>query len=782
MKKRRSIITIVIIFLALIGLTVSNFIGLDGKGLYSAKNIKLGLDLAGGVSITYEAEGNPSAQEMNDTVEKLKKRVEGFSTESEVYKEGENRINVEIPGEDDVNSVLQRLGTPGTLSFKSEEAMQVLQEKQNAMVQQALSQATDETQKKAYEEMKDKMTPEQIKEALAKPDIPDVITGNDVVAAKAVTHQDQTTGAQQHDVVLTLSDEGAKKFGEFTKNNIGKKLYIVYDNQVVSAPVVQTAIMNGDVSITGQRSLKEAEELATTIRIGALPVSLKEIRSNVVGAKLGQEAIATSLKAGVIGFIIVILFMILAFRWSGFLGSVALGLYSTLMIFLISAFKLTLTLEGIAGIILSIGMAIDANIIIFTRIKEEIGKEREVMKAIDDGFKKAFSAILDGNITTLIAAAVLWMMGSGSIRGFAQTLTLGILLSMFTALTITKLLIKGFYTIGVRKPAWYGKIAPRTKIFDILKYKFVFMGVSLVIILAGFGVMYHYHNAEGKALNYSLEFSGGTLTTASLKDNMSLEDIDNKLKPAIAKITGDNDIRTQKVRDTNDVVIKTRSLTLEEREKMEDTLVKEFGVNKDGGIQTNNISSTISSEMRSKAVTSGIIAGVLMLLYIWLRFKNVRFGASSVIALLHDCLIILAFYAFMRISVGNSFIAVMLTIIGYSINATIVVFDRIRENVKEFPQLTLKERINKSITQTLSRCIYTSLTVAIMTFMLYILGVAAMKDFALPLLIGVIAGTWSSVGISGALYYLFMKNRDRKTPNIKSDIPKGKKKAKAKAK
>lgn len=765
--KKKPIITIVIILLAFAGLIFTNFKGVDGQGLYSANDIKLGLDLAGGVSITYEAEGSPSAQDMKDTVEKLKKRVESYSVESEVYREGENRINVEIPGIQDVNRVLSELGQPGNLSFKSEEAMAIMQKKGMAQVQKQLKNAKTEEEKKQYEALEPKMSDEEIEAALNAEEKPDVLTGIDVTAAKAVTHEDRSTGGKQNDVVLSLSEEGTKRFAEFTKNNIGKKLYIIYDNQVVSAPVVQTEIPGGEVSITGQKSFEEAEELATTIRIGALPTQLTEIRSNVVGAKLGQEAIDTSLKAGLIGLILVIIFMIIVYRWAGLLGSVALTLYSSLMVFLISAFRLTLTLEGIAGIILSIGMAIDANIIIFTRIKEEIGKGQSVEKSIDNGFKKALSAIVDGNITTLIAAAVLWAMGSGSIKGFAQTLTLGILLSMFTSLLITKLLVKSFYRVGMRKEVLYGKIAPRKRILDILKLRWMFIGVSAAIIIAGFGFMAKNNADEGRVLNYSLEFSGGTLTHITLKEDMSLQDLDNKLKPEIAAITGDNDIHAQKVRDTNEVLIKTRNLTLEERKSLESMFMKDFSVDKEN-ITHENISSTISGEMRRKAVTSGIIAGILMLLYIWFRFKNVRFGASSVIALVHDCLIILAFYAISKISVGNAFIAVILTIIGYSINATIVVFDRIRENLAEERNLSPKEIVNKSITQTLSRCIYTSLTVVFMTAMLYFLGVESMKDFALPLLVGIVGGTWSSIGISGALYYLFFNKIKAKKAAVKS--------------
>lgn len=760
--KRKSILKIFLILFVTVYFSVTVFTGVDFKGLYSAKDIKLGLDLAGGVSITYEADGTPSNRDMNDTVEKLKKRVEEYSVESEVYREGDNRINVEIPGVQDVNKVLQELGQPGTLSFKSQEAMAALQIKQNAQYQKLLKESTSEESKSIYESIENKLTDEEIEKILSEEDIEDVITGNDVVSAEVVTHQDQATGQNQYDISLTLNEEGSKKFADYTSANVGKTLSIVYDGIIYSSPVIQDAITGGKVSINGQRTYEEAEKLATVIRIGALPVTLKEVRSNVVGAKLGQEAIETSVKAGIIGFVLVVLFMIIMYRLNGFIGSIALGLFSVLMIFLISAFQLTLTLEGIAGVILSIGMAIDANIIIFTRIKEEIGRGRDVSASIDDGFKKAFSAILDGNVTTLIAALVLWAVGSGSLKGFAQMLTLGIILSMFTALTITRILIKSLYMLGLKNNKLYGEIKPVNKVYDFIRYKFVFIGLSIAVMLVGIGFMVK-NSAEGSnALNYSLEFSGGTITTVDLKEDVSLEKIDKEIKPIISDVINDNDIRAQKVKDDTKVVFKTKNLTLEERSKLEENLISKLSIEKEN-ITSENISSTISSEMQSKARNAAIISAILMLIYIWLRFKNGAFGTSSVLALVHDCLIIVAFYAISRISVGSSFIAVLLTIIGYSINATIVVFDRIRENRADNPKMEVRELVNCSITQTLSRCVYTSLTVAIMTLMLYIFGVASMKDFALPLLIGVIAGTWSSVGISGALYYLITTKLGKKT-------------------
>lgn len=348
-------------------------------GVHGAKDIKLGLDLNGGVSITYQTvEENPTAEEMSDTVYKLQLKAQSYSTESAVYQEGNNRINIDIPGATDANAILEELGKPGTLQFCDS----------NGEV---------------------------------------LLTGNDVKNATAGMTDEN--GTKKYIIELTFTDEGAKKFESATEANVGKPLYIIYNDNVISYPTVQEKISGGQASITGLTDYDEATRIASTIRIGALPVELTELRSNVIGATLGQEAISTSLKAGAIGVGLVMLFMICVYYLPGLTAAIGLVMYTGLEMLLLQAFEVTLTLPGIAGIILSIGMAVDANVIIFTRIKEEIGLGNSVGKSIKAGYSKALSAILDGNITTLIAAAVLYLRGSGTVKGFATTLAIGIVIS-----------------------------------------------------------------------------------------------------------------------------------------------------------------------------------------------------------------------------------------------------------------------------------------------------------------------------------------------------------------
>lgn len=703
MNKKKAIITLILAVLIIAGLGYTSAVGVGTEAAGSAKNIKLGLDLAGGVSITYRAVSeNPSAEDMSDTVYKLQKRVEGYSTEAQVYQEGTDRINIEIPGVSDANQILEDLGKPGSLEFLDSEGNTIL-------------------------------------------------GGTDIKTAAAQSGQD-SMGNREYVVALTLTSEGSQKFAEATEANIGKAIPIVYDGTTISSPTVNQAITGGEAFITGMASLEEAETLAATIRIGGLKVELEEMRSNVVGAQLGHEAINTSLKAGAIGFAMVLIFMCVVYLIPGFASALALSLYVGLVLVLLNAFDITLTLPGVAGIILSIGMAVDANVIIFARIREEIAEGKTVRSAIKIGFEKALSAIVDGNITTLIAALVLGLKGSGTVKGFAQTLALGIILSMITALVITRFILMALYEVGLKNEKLYGAQKER-KTINFLGKKNLFFIISIAVIAAGFVFMGVNSSNSGSILNYSLEFKGGTSTNVTFNEDLSISEIDSKVKPLVEQITNDGAIQTQKVTGTNEVIIKTRELSLYERQELNASLVESFGVNEEL-ITAENISSTISSEMKSDAIVAVIIATICMLIYIWFRFKDVRFAASAVIALLHDVLVVLAFYAAAKVSVGSTFIACMLTIVGYSINATIVIFDRIRENMKLMnKQGTLKEIVNASITQTLTRSIYTSLTTFVMVAVLYVLGVTSIKEFALPLMVGIVCGAYSSVCITGALWY-----------------------------
>lgn len=712
MKKSRGVWSLIATTLLIVLLGFTTIVGFGKGKIGSAKNITLGLDLAGGVSITYQAKDkNPTSEQMSDTIYKLQKRVEQYSTEATVYQEGDDRINIEIPGVTDANKILDELGKPGSLVFQDSEGNVALE-------------------------------------------------GTDVKTASAKTTQDEMNN-KEYIVELILTKDGTDKFAKATAENLGKQIAIVYDGKTISNPVVQSEIDGGQAYIDGMASYEEAENLASTIRIGGLQLELEELRSNVVGAQLGEEAISTSLLAGAIGLAIVLVFMCIVYLLPGFASSIALIIYTGLTLVLLNAFNITLTLPGIAGIVLSIGMAVDANVIIFARVREELAAGRAVKSALRIGFQKALSAIIDGNITTLIAALVLGLKGTGSVKGFAQTLALGVVVSMFTALFITRIIIFSLYAIGFRDVKFYGA-KKTTKVRNFLGKKAVCFAISGVIILGGLGIM-GYHAAKGQgAFKYSLEFMGGTSTNVTFNEDYSIKEIDSKVVPVVEKITKDANVQTQKVDGSNAVIIKTRSLDLEEREAFNKAMVDNFDVD-ESLITSENISSTVSSEMRSDAVVALLIATACMLLYIWFRFKDVRFATSAVIALLNDVLFVVVFYGVARISVGNTFIACILTMVGYSINSTIVIFDRIREELKvQKRNEDLVTLVNRCISETLTRSIYTNFTTFVMVVILFILGVSSVKEFAAPLMVGIVGGTFSSITITGALWYIMRTKIQKK--------------------
>ena len=745
MKKSRGILSLILIAAVMVFLGVTSIHGLNSKGMGAARNINLGLDLEGGVSITYEAVGEkPSDEDMKDTVYKLQRRVEEYSTEAQAYQVGDNRISIEIPGVQDANEILEELGQPGSLYF-----IKHLDSEGNENY-------TLNAEGTGYELTK---TIEELQE-----DGSIVLTGMEVESASAGALSDSTTSATEYGVDLTLTDEGTKAFAEATEeayNNGQDSIAIYYDGDLISVPSVNNVIENGRAQITGNMSYEEADNIASTIRIGGLNVELKEISSEVVGAQLGQEAVSTSLLAGAIGLVIVCVFMCFVYLLPGFASSLALLIYTGLILVLLNAFDITLTLPGIAGIILGIGMAVDANVIIFARVKEELTAGASVHSALKAGFHKAMSAIIDGNVTTLIAAAVLWFRGSGTVRGFAQTLALGIVVSMFTALVITRLIIYSFYAIGIRNEKLYAKKLKKRSPIDFLGKRRVFFIISIIMCLSGFVGMGINHACGIGAMNYSLDFVGGTSTTVTFDQQYTLDEIDSEMIPDLEDITGDPNIQVQTVQDTTQVVFKTQTQDLSEREAFAKYMSDNYGV-AEKDIEVRNISGTVSSEMRTDAIVAVVIATICMLIYIWFRFKDIRFATSAVIALVHDVLVVLAFYVIARVSVGNTFIACMLTIVGYSINATIVIFDRIREELKLNKKEDLKELVNRCITQTLTRSIYTNLTTFIMVVALYVLGVSSIKEFAAPLMVGIACGAYTSVCITGALWYV-MKIRTDKT-------------------
>ena len=719
MNKKKSIICFILSIILIAGLCfVAVFgIGADGKG--KAANITQGLDLKGGVSVTFGiVDEEFSTEDFDDTFNKMKQRAFNIDSEASVYTEDGNKITIEIPGQDDIQAVKERLAKPGKLQFITDYGV--------------------EGSEKVW------------------------LEGSDVEDAEAITTKNETTNAVEYLVSLKFTDEAADIFEEVTGEFLGKIIYIVYDGEVISNPVVSTKISGGEATISGQDSYEEAEELATTIGIGSLRLELEEISSKVVGAKLGDDALSTSLIAGIIGIALIIVFMLVTYRIPGLAAGLALIAYTAMSLLALNGFDLTLTLPGIAGVILSIGMAVDANVIIFVRIKEELAAGAEVKDAIKTGFNKATSAIIDGNVTTLIASVILIKMGTGSIQGFAVTLAMGIVISMITALIVTRVLLYLLYNMGFDKASMYG-VQKERKTIDFVGRKGILFTIPAVLMLVG--IVITVINGQGviedreSAFNLSVEFQGGVSTTVEFEENYSISEFNEKILPEIQAITGDGDVLANAVDGTNEYVIRTKELDGETKEAIRDMLVEKFGAIEDKFDEV-SVSASFSEEMWEDAIFATLIAVACMLVYIFIRFRDIRFAASAIAALVHDVILVILFYAVSWTTVGNTFIACILTILGYSINATIVVFDRIREKLRDKNYKgDAKELVNTSITDTLTRSIYTSLTTFVTVAALYILGVTSMKEFALPLMVGIVAGAYSSVCISGTLWYVLARKK-----------------------
>lgn len=724
-KTKRNAVLVIIAFLLILGVAIYTAIfGVADRG--KVEYIKLGLDLKGGLSVTYEIqEDDYSDKDLEDTKYKIEQRVEAYTNEYSVYEDGDKKITAEIPGVTNADEILNALNIEGKLEFLDPDNY------------------TKWSQGQEYEA---------------------ALTGDDIKNATAGIDSDN---GNDNVVQLAFTDEGAQKFADVTAANVGNIVYIIYDNKVVSAPTVQSAITGGSAEINKIGSYEEAEQLATTIRIGALPLTLKQVRSNIVGATLGSDAISTSLKAGAIGIALVFLIMIIVFRIPGLVASFALAFYTILDLLVLNLFNVTLTLPGIAGVILSVGMAVDANVIIFTRIKEELADGKSVKQAVKGGFHNALSAIIDGNVTTLIAALVLGIFGTGTIKGFAITLAIGVVLSVFTALAVSQSLLTALVNLGVTDAKYFGVAREPKKTNFVKAGKFCMLG-SLIVIIACFCMMPVNNKSKGSPLNFSVEFAGGTSLTVGFDKEYSLSEAEKDIVPVIAEAAGIGEagISVQTVSGTNEIVFKMPELSDDGTDDSQMSKVRSALTDKLGADvkEANVISGSVSSEMSKNAIFSVILAAILMLIYIAIRFHDVKFGASAVIALLHDVAMVFCLYIILRLTVGNTCIACLLTIVGYSINATIIIFDRVRENigVMKPKKVTYKDIVNLSINQTFSRTIYTSLTTFVTIFVLYIMGVASIKEFALTLMAGVVIGAYSSVCITGPLWYT-MKTKLGKT-------------------
>ena len=701
--------------------------------------IRLGLDLVGGSRIVYEAE-LPEGYDMGDLAgdmqtaqAMIRQRLtsQGF-TEATVALTGDNRLTVEIPQITNPEEAVQTLGTTAQLLFMD---MDGYNEYVTALAENPSADAAQYA----------------------------LLTGADVDGASAQYGQADSSGMQQHYVQVEFTSEGRQKFADATEAVAARtdgynQLLIVMDGQVISAPYVSERIDSESCVITGSFDQDSAQQLAGLIDAGQLPFSLKQAELRSVGPQLGADAMRTSLTAGLIGLILVCLFMIVIYRVPGFVACLALGFYIVIEALVFSIIRVNLSLPGIAGIILSIGMAVDANVIIFERIKEELRAGKTVKSAIDSGFKRAFAAIFDSNLTTIIAAAVLFFFGTGTIVGFATTLGLGVIISMFTALTVTHFLLNRMVDFRIRSPKAYGLSEKKREggRFPVIKNFKIFGGIS--VLLAATGLVALILLPFGKNLfNLSIDFAGGTEMEFNMHQTVT-QDIQTEVSDLFADTTGVTPSSVTSSGDGNqDVLIRSTSITSEQREAVIAAMLEQYDLNQKTDILNNNdVSASVGADLQKSAVLCAVLAIVLMLLYITFRFELTS-GLAAVVCLVHDLLIMLSLYVWMQIPLDSNFIAAALTILGYSINASIIVFDRIRENLRTARKEPFESVAERSVWQTMGRTINTTLTTLFTIGMVFILGVPSLKQFTLPLIVGILAGAWSSILLSASLWGFFRK-------------------------
>lgn len=688
--------------------------------------IRLGLDLVGGSRIVYEAEIPDGynqanlADDMNSVQKVIRQRLtdKGF-TEATVTLTGENRVTVEIPQITNPEEAVQTLGTTAQLTFIDADG-------------------------------KEWLTGSDIKKATYGYGRP---TGNEVTDV--------------HYVQVQFTSEGQKKFAEATGNIAARTdgtniMAIVMDNQVISSPSVSSQIDSDSCVISGSFTRDSASELADLINAGQIPFSLKQVELRSVGPQLGADAMRTSLIAGAIGIVLVMLFMLIVYRIPGLVASIALCFYMVIEALIFSLVRVNLSLPGIAGIILSIGMAVDANVIIFERVKEELKNGKTVKSAIDSGFKRAFTAILDSNITTLIACAVLFFLGTGTIVGFATTLGIGVIVSMFTALTVTHFLLNRMVDFRVRNPKAYGlsdREAGKQR-FAILKNFKIFGGISALLVVTGLIALILL--PFGKNLfNLSIDFAGGTEMEFNMHTEVT-QDVQTEVSGLFKDATGVDASSVTSSGDGNeDVLIRSTSITSEQRAAVIDKMLEKYSLADTDILNNNDVSASVGSDLQRSAVICSVLAIVLMMLYITFRFEMTS-GMAAVCCLMHDLLIMLSVYVWLQIPLDSNFIAAALTILGYSINASIIVFDRVRENLRTARREDFASVAERSVWQTMGRTINTTLTTLFTIGMVYILGVPSLKQFTLPLIVGILAGGWSSVLLSCSLWNVFRKKFRKK--------------------
>lgn len=739
----KKLLAVLVILVIVVGgfLTVKGFGPLDPI----KDQVKLGLDIEGGVYVVMEAKtdltGAELSQLMDQTKAVIEKRVDQMGLVNPIVTiEGQKRIRVELPGAKDAEEAIAQIGKTAQLKFTLADGSFVLDggSVKNATTQQ-------DTQKGGF------------------------AVGLKFDSEGAKSFEAATIKALSGTVVPTIIDTATGRLVD------SRSIVITLDGKVISAPTVEQVISGGECQITGSYTQDAATNLAALIRGGALPVELQEVTSSVQTATVGYNALQMSVIAGGIGFLIIFLMMLIGYRLMGLAANIALCLYVLLILVALVLFGSVLTLPGIAGIIVSIGMAVDANIIIFSRIKEEIVGGKTIRVAMHTGFKRALSPIIDSQLTTFLAAIILYQVGTSGVKGFALTLMIGIFASIFTAVFVTQLLLDLFASSPrFAQNKYFGIHADGTPMmqikrqFNFIKHRKVYYIVSVILIATGLLV------GGIRGFNYGIDFTGGTMMNIDMGKQVSTQDI----KDVFSKYNVDpNQMQIVYSGDKLEIVIiRTReALDSQQRTLIVKDMEKEFGITKEDVLGTELFGPAVGKELQGNALKAIALSVIGMLLYIRFRFREWKFGAAAILGDLHDIFLVIAFYAIFHITVNNPFIAGILTVLGYSINDTIVIFDRVRENFRFMKKETTSEVLDISINQTLSRSIMTSMATVVVMIPLYILTGPSIREFVLPLMVGIIVGTMSSIFICSPLYYDF--SNYKKKSEYQKHVEKSKKKS-----
>ena len=726
-NKKNKILAVVIIAVIIFGAVVS-FTGI-GSVKKLKDQLKYGLDINGGVYVLMQAEtkakGKDKAALMDQTKSVLENRVNAMGiSEASVAVEGSDKIRVEMPGVSNADQAIRQIGKTAQLRFLLADGTLVM-------------------------------------------------NGNEVKNAGFSTDQDHGGYKITMDFTSKGTDDfakGTERAASGTVNPVLKdsdgnlvsatSVVIMLDDKIISSPNVDQKIDSRSCEIyrPGGFSKEEASNTSALIKGGALPASLTEVNSSVETATIGADALNKSIKAGAIGLGIIFIMMLVVYGFMGIAADIALALYVEIILWVMAGFGAVLTLPGIAGIILGIGMAVDSNVIIFTRIREEIAKGKSVRVSVDSGFHSALSTVIDSQTTTLIAAFVLYLIGTTSVKGFALTLMIGTVASIFTAVFVTQVFVNlmaesrtfgtithfGFKEDGSKKMQLNGY-------FHFIRNRKIFYCISAAIIICGIvftGI---------RGFNYGIDFTGGTMIQLDMGKKVDIDEVndtikDYKLNPTIVYAGKDND----------QIVIRTiKAMKTKERTAVVNTISDKYHLGKNAVLSSEEFGPTVGKELRHNAVKSVLIATFCMLIYIRFRFKNWQYGLAAVAGLGHDVLVTLSLYAIFGFTINNPFIAGILTVVGYSINDTIVVFDRIRENTQFYKRKEREKMIDDSINQTLSRSIMTSLTTIVVMIPLFVLVSSQLREFLIPLMIGVICGTYSSIFLCSPLYYEMTKKGTR---------------------